>query len=195
MRVVRDIPARPSEADAEVVEAVRAIVADVRGGRGLEVVARLDGLALDSADELRVPAGQLDDALAALDSEVRTALELAATNVGALVDAQLRDPVEVTLAQGQQIRVDELPVAAAGVYAPGGRAAYPSTVVMCAVTATRGRGGAGRGVHATRPATAVPTPWCWPRARCAASTRSTASAGPRPWRPWPTGSARWPRWT
>lgn len=135
MKVVREAPSRPAEADTGVADAVRAIVSDVRAGRGLEVAARLDGLELESADELRVAPTELGAALDALDGEVRAGLELAAANVRALVDAQLRRPVDVTLGQGQQIHVDELPVAAAGVYAPGGRAAYPSTVVMCAVTA------------------------------------------------------------
>lgn len=135
MSVVRQIPERPTERDPGVTGDVREIVAAVRGGDGLAVIERLDGLALGSADELRVPAAELDAALAALDQDVRAGLELAMANVGALVEAQLRDPVEVTLGQGQQIRVDELPVARVGVYAPGGRAVYPSTVVMCAVTA------------------------------------------------------------
>jgi histidinol dehydrogenase len=135
MKVVREAPARPAEADAGVADTVREVVADVRAGRGLEVVARLDGLELDSAEELRVPPVELDAALDALEDEVRAGLELAATNVRALVDAQLRGPVEVRLGQGQEIRVEEVPMAAAGVYAPGGRGAYPSTVVMCAVTA------------------------------------------------------------
>lgn len=135
MRFLRDTPSRPAEPDTELAVGVREIVAAVRGADGLAVIERLDGLALGSPDELRVPPAELDDALAGLDAEVRAGLELAATNVAALVGAQLHDPVEVTLAQGQQIRVDELPVARAGIYAPGGRGAYPSTVVMCAVTA------------------------------------------------------------
>ncbi len=135
MTVLRETPVRPAERDLEVATDVRDIVEAVRRGDGLQVIRRLDGLTVDSADELRVPAAELDAALDALDPDVRSSLDLAAANVGALVEAQLSDPVDVTLGQGQQIRVDELPVARAGVYAPGGRAAYPSTVVMCAVTA------------------------------------------------------------
>lgn len=135
MTVLRKTPVRPAERDRGVASDVREIVDAVRGGQGLAVIERLDGLKLADAEQLRVPADELDAALGALAPEVRAGLELAAANVGALVEAQLRDPVEVTLAQGQQIQVDELPVRRAGVYAPGGRAAYPSTVVMCAVTA------------------------------------------------------------
>jgi histidinol dehydrogenase len=49
--------------------------------------------------------------------------------------AQLRDPVRVELEAGQAVQVDELPVRRAAAYVPGGRAPYPSTVVMCATTA------------------------------------------------------------
>jgi histidinol dehydrogenase len=55
--------------------------------------------------------------------------------VRALVVAQLREPVAVDLEQGQHIEVAELPVRRAAIYVPGGRAPYPSTVVMGAVTA------------------------------------------------------------
>ncbi len=52
-----------------------------------------------------------------------------------MVQAQLREPVEIELAEGQRITVAEQPVRRAAVYVPGGRAPYPSTVVMGAVTA------------------------------------------------------------
>jgi histidinol dehydrogenase len=55
--------------------------------------------------------------------------------VGAVADAQLRDDVVVELPQGQLVEIAELPVRRAAAYVPGGRAAYPSTVVMCAATA------------------------------------------------------------
>ena len=57
----------------------------------------------------------------------------------------------VELPEGQRVEVAELPVRRAGVYVPGGRAPYPSTVVMCAVTARRGRGRGDRGLRAARP--------------------------------------------
>jgi len=56
-------------------------------------------------------------------------------NVRAVVEAQLRGPVAVELPEGQRVEVVEVPVGRAGVYVPAGRAAYPSTVVMAAVTA------------------------------------------------------------
>lgn len=81
----------------------------------------------------------LDDAsaaLAGLDPALRESLELAAANVRAVAEAQL-DGVqrEVQLSHGQSVAIREVAVDAAGVYAPGGRAAYPSSVLMCAIPA------------------------------------------------------------
>jgi histidinol dehydrogenase len=75
-------------------------------------------------------------ALAAIDAGLRASMEVAAANVRAVAEAQAASaPRRVTLPQGQSVTVREVPVAAAGVYAPGGRAAYPSTVLMCAIPA------------------------------------------------------------
>ena len=63
------------------------------------------------------------------------ALRTAIANVRAVVGAQLRDPVVVDLDAGQRIEVAEVPVRRAAIYVPAGRAPYPSTVVMGAVTA------------------------------------------------------------
>ena len=124
-------PAGDVEAD------VREIIAEVRGG-GNEALRRLtqrfDGPA--AADgELRVPAEELEAAARELDPEVRAAIETAIANVRAVAEAQLRDPWSVKLPQGHRVEVAEVPVRRAAAYVPGGRAPYPSTVVMCAVTA------------------------------------------------------------
>jgi len=74
-------------------------------------------------------------ALDALDPAVRDALETAIMNVRLVAEAQLREERTVELPQGQRVTVGEAPVAAAGIYAPGGRASYPSSVVMGCVTA------------------------------------------------------------
>jgi len=75
-------------------------------------------------------------AFEALDPAVRDSLELAAENVRAVAEAALdSEPRRVALPQGQSVSLREVPVAAAGIYAPGGRAAYPSSVLMCAIPA------------------------------------------------------------
>src|SRR6185312_8383385 len=86
-------------------------------------------------DQLRVDARELEASVGVLEPDVLDGLRTAIANVRAVAKAQLRDPVTVELPQGQRVEVAEVPVGRVGVYVPGGRAAYPSTVVMCAVTA------------------------------------------------------------
>jgi histidinol dehydrogenase len=122
-------------APADVEADVRAILEAVRerGDAAVrELSARFDGV---EPGELRVAPEQLEAAPGALEPAVLEALGVAIANVGAVADAQLRDPLGVDLPQGQRVEILELPVRRAAAYVPGGRAEYPSTVVMCAVTA------------------------------------------------------------
>jgi histidinol dehydrogenase len=118
-------------------EQVSEILRDVREGGDRELIdwtARLDDVRL-AAGGLRVPAEIVEAAPAALTPDVLDGLRTAMRNVRAVVEAQLRDPVVVDLPEGQRVEVLEQPVGRAGIYAPGGRAAYPSSVVMGAVPA------------------------------------------------------------
>ena len=136
MRVVRDRVERPAPPPARESE-VRAIIDQVRregDAAVLELTERFDHAELGPS-ELRVDPRELDAALGVLEPEVREGLQKAIENVRAVVRAQLRDPVEIELPEGQRITVAELAVRRAAVYVPGGRAPYPSTVVMGAVTA------------------------------------------------------------
>jgi histidinol dehydrogenase len=131
-------------AAASVADAVAAIVEDVRL-RGNAAVAeyehRFGGAAEanggggPSGGSFRVPPARLAAALETLDPEVRRALELAAANIEAVAAAGLAADTAVTLEQGQSVRLRDVPVRRAAVYAPGGRAPYPSSVLMGAVTA------------------------------------------------------------
>src|SRR5215218_7598154 len=124
---------------ASVAAEVAEIVASVRDGGDaavLEWEKRFGGAQPDpSGRPLRVPPDRLAAALDALDPAVRAGLELAVANVGAVAAAGLDRESLVVLEQGQSVRLREVPVARAAVYAPGGRAPYPSSVVMGAVTA------------------------------------------------------------
>jgi histidinol dehydrogenase len=136
------------DADAEQIRAlvpppraveddVRAIVDAVRDGGDAAVrrfTARFDHAEL-APEELRVPVAEIDEAVALLEPEVLRGLRKAIANVRAVAEAQLREPVAVSLEDGQRVEVAEPPVRRAAAYVPGGRAPYPSTVVMCAVTA------------------------------------------------------------
>jgi histidinol dehydrogenase len=101
----------------------------------LRLTARFD--ATERAPEsLRVDPEAARWALGELDSRLRESLELAAANVRAVAEAQAEaGPGRIELPQGQTVSHRDVPVDAAGIYAPGGRAAYPSSVLMCAIPA------------------------------------------------------------
>ncbi|HZV73527.1 MAG TPA: histidinol dehydrogenase [Conexibacter sp.] len=130
---LRRLVPRGSDVSANVAE----IIARVRAGgdEALEHFRRELDAGGAEPGPLRVSTEELETALAAIDPAVRAALELAVANVRAVAEAGIDGERETTLAQGQHVTLRELPVARAAVYVPGGRAPYPSTVVMGVVTA------------------------------------------------------------
>jgi histidinol dehydrogenase len=100
----------------------------------LRLTARFDA-PLAGHDGLRVDLEQASTALSVLEPDLREAMEVAIANVRQVAEAQLSADRRVELPAGQTVTLREVPVGAAGIYAPGGRAAYPSSVLMCAVPA------------------------------------------------------------
>ena len=126
-----------SGSHGEIDDAVERIVAAVREEGDAAVLAYTRELDTAGADPrpLLVPAGELDDAIKQLPLEVVAGLQVAIANVALLAQAGVGEDISIELPQGQRIAVRELPVGAAAVYVPGGRAPYPSTAVMGVVTA------------------------------------------------------------
>ena len=125
---------RPETAVGGPLEAVRAIIAAVRerGDDALrEFTERFDGAA---PDRLTVSAAEIAEAAARTPLEVREALAAAVANVEAYHRHQLLDDV-VHERAGITVTERHLPVRRAGCYVPGGRAAYPSTLLMTTVPA------------------------------------------------------------
>jgi len=121
---------------AEVQAAAAAIVEDVRR-RGDAAVrdqtARLDSVELE--DDYAVPLDEMRARREALSPELRAALETAAANIRAYHGREAIAPWRETLAQGQVVGQEVVPLAAAGLYVPGGLADYPSSVLMTAIPA------------------------------------------------------------
>jgi histidinol dehydrogenase len=120
-----------------VEDGVREILARVRAGGDqavCELTAEIDG-AIVTPGRLRVDPDALAAAVESLDSAVADGLRAAIENVTAVAETQLRERKATELPDGQIVDVEELAVRRAGVYAPAGRAAYPSSVVMAAATA------------------------------------------------------------
>jgi histidinol dehydrogenase len=122
---------------ASVQEAVREIVARVRaeGDAAVAEYTRRFDTAGSEPRALLVPQDELDDALKQLPLELVAGLQVAIANVAQVAHAGVSEDVTVELPQGQRIVAREVPVGSAAVYVPGGRAPYPSTVVMGVVTA------------------------------------------------------------
>jgi histidinol dehydrogenase len=120
-----------------VEDDVRAILAEVRDGGDAalrRLTERFDGSSLTG--DLRVPADEIERAAATVEPEVLDALHVAIANVGAVAEAQRHAPAVVELPEGQRVVYSEVPVRRAAAYVPGGRAPYPSTVVMTATVAS-----------------------------------------------------------
>jgi histidinol dehydrogenase len=125
--------AAASAPPVDVEEIFREVI--TRGDEALlELTHRFDAPAA-SLQSLRVDPGDAEAALAVLDPDLRKAMETAAANIRQVAEAQIGEPREVRLPAGQTVTLREVPVGAAGIYAPGGRAAYPSSVLMCAIPA------------------------------------------------------------
>jgi histidinol dehydrogenase len=111
------------------------LVEDVR--RHGDVALRRQALELDGVTcaALEVPRRELNRALTGLDPSLRAALARAAANIRAVHDAFRPVPMTTRSPDGALILRRPDPLECAGVYAPGGRAAYPSSVLMGAVPA------------------------------------------------------------
>src|SRR4029079_2604135 len=96
------------------------------------LTARLDGVDVEQA---RVPAAAIKRSLKETSPGVLRALETLTENLRATARETMPQPSRQVLAQGQIVSTRPMPVDRAGVYAPGGRAAYPSSAVMALVPA------------------------------------------------------------
>jgi histidinol dehydrogenase len=136
--VVRALERPPAAVDPAVQRAVDAILADVRG-RGdealIELTARHDRFAAGSAAALRVRPDEFDAAERALAPATRAALAYAAERIERFHAAALPKSWRITDEHGSVLGQEIRPLERVGVYVPGGRAAYPSTVLMTALPA------------------------------------------------------------
>ena len=139
MRITRTRNAytRPSS-QSDVAADVAAILDEVRAGGDdavLSLIERFDHAEL-GPDQLRVDPNELEASVGVIERDVLAGLRTAIANVRAVARAQIRDePAIAELPEGQSVEIVGRPVRRAAVYVPGGRAPYPSTVVMGAVTA------------------------------------------------------------
>ncbi|MBR0670134.1 histidinol dehydrogenase [Neoroseomonas soli] len=138
---------------ARVDSVVAGIISDVRA-RGdaalIDLTARFDGWTPANAAALRVTPEEIEAADARIDAERRAALNLAAERIEAFHRAQLPHDLEMKDSAGLTLGMRWGAIDAVGIYVPGGKAAYPSSVLMNAIPA--------RAAGVPRIAMCVPTP-------------------------------------
>ncbi|GAA2753763.1 histidinol dehydrogenase [Amnibacterium kyonggiense] len=148
--MLRTIDLRGSALDAATIRAALPRPADDPGSVQADVVALIDDVRargeaalLEQADRfdggrppaIRVPVEEIVAAERALPPDIRAALEITIERVRAASRAQLSEPTTTHLGDGASILQRWLPVRRVGLYVPGGRAVYPSSVVMNVVPA------------------------------------------------------------
>ncbi|MBW5411591.1 histidinol dehydrogenase [Pseudomonas sp. MAG002Y] len=115
----------------EIIEAVR-----IRGDEALvEFTQRFDGVQASSMSDLILPRERLELALTRITDEQRNALEHAADRVRSYHEKQKQDSWRYTEADGTVLGQQVTPLDRAGLYVPGGKASYPSSVLMNAIPA------------------------------------------------------------
>ena len=130
--------AASAEIDPEVEATVGEIIAAVRrdgDSAVLEYTRRFDAVAVDALRELRVSAGQLDAAWKAIGAGEREALTEAAARIRGYHEHQRQDSWHYLDEDGSMLGQRITPLDRIGVYVPGGRASYPSSVLMNAIPA------------------------------------------------------------
>ncbi|MGH9031960.1 MAG: histidinol dehydrogenase [Acidimicrobiia bacterium] len=125
------LPAPAGEGTATLVREIVAAVREQGDAAVRRLTQRFDELELD---ELRVPAAELKDALERVPPDFRAALDFARNRITAYHEAQHEPSVAID-DDGLRVRDVVVPVDRAGLYVPGGRASYPSTVLMTAIPA------------------------------------------------------------
>jgi histidinol dehydrogenase len=134
----RDLLGVHAGRDARLEKVVGGIVEDVRT-RGdaalLEYTRKFDGLDAAEAKSLVVGAGRLEAALEGLRPADRDALEFAAERIGTYHERQRQDSWSYREPDGTLLGQQVTPLDRVGVYVPGGKAAYPSSVLMNVIPA------------------------------------------------------------
>ena len=124
-----------SSSSKDVSGVVSQILKEVqeRGDKALiEYTAKLDGALIDT---IEVPRKEIEEAAASMDGEFMRVLEKAAENIRNYHKRQVRNSFVMTEENGVVLGQKIVPVAVAGIYVPGGTAAYPSTVLMDTIPA------------------------------------------------------------
>lgn len=128
---------KPEGITEQVMESVRKIVSDVKS-RGdpalLEYTERFDGIKI-SAQEIRVDPQDLRSAFESVSDDIKSGMSNSADRIKRFQERQIPKPFMMETAPGVSVGVKFVPLGSVGVYIPGGRAPYFSTVLMTVIPA------------------------------------------------------------
>jgi histidinol dehydrogenase len=133
-QVLKEIPRAALDLDA-AVEIIRPLVEKIRtdGSQAIKAIAKdIDGIDIDP---IRVSEEELTNALANLDPNLRSSLEIAIERVRKVAVESIPKGFSTQLATGASVTQRYQPVDSVGLYVPGGKAVYPSSVIMNVVPA------------------------------------------------------------
>lgn len=128
------LPRAPLDVAAAMV-AVTPILERVKSGKEADLIALAEEFDGVTPPSIRVPQQALDKALAELDPKVRAALELSAQRIRKVHLDQRREEKVTIVSDGATVTERWIPVDRVGLYVPGGRAVYPSSVLMNVIPA------------------------------------------------------------
>ncbi len=171
-----------SVSDAAVQQAVAEIITRVRregDAALLEYTRRFDGLQASDAGALEVSQARLDQALQRISGAEREALTVAGERVRAYHERQRQESWQYTEADGTVLGQQITPLDRVGIYVPGGKASYPSSVLMNALPAKVA--GVKEIVMVVPTRAARSTNWCSRRRTWPVSIACSPSAARRRW--------------
>jgi histidinol dehydrogenase len=120
---------------AAAMAAIEPILERVKNGNESDLIALSEQFDQVRPASIRVPQSALDEALSLLDPTIRAALEVSAERIRTVHATQAREQSTVTVVDGGTVREKWIPVDRVGLYVPGGRAVYPSSVLMNVIPA------------------------------------------------------------
>lgn len=132
---VHSLLPRSQTTGSELSETVSLLIEEVRteGVAALKKHAeKFDGVI---PENFKVPSAAMQDALSIIDPNLRNAIEESIRRVRLVSQSQMPKATKTDVTEGGSVRLDFLPVDSAGVYVPGGKAVYPSSVIMNVVPA------------------------------------------------------------
>lgn len=132
---IRELLPRASLDIAQAQEQIRPLVEQVRTDGVSAVVAAAEKFDGFNPEPLLVSSAEISEAVSNLDSKLRSAIEESIDRVRKVSRATLPNPVSVNLGAGAEVSQRWQPIESVGLYVPGGRAVYPSSVIMNVVPA------------------------------------------------------------